>query len=131
MKMPENASAQSAKALVVNAVTELFIGGDASALDRYWAEDYIQHNPRVPSGRDALKGLLGNMPPDFSYEMGMVIAGDDTVAIHGRYTGFGPKPMIAVDIYRVADGKIAEHWDVLQEEVSETASGNPMFAPAR
>lgn len=50
--------------------------------------------------------------------------------IHGRYTGFGPKPIIAVDIFRVAEGKLAEHWDVLQEEVpaEATASGRPMFA---
>jgi len=49
--------------------------------------------------------------------------------VHGRYVGFGPKPMIAVDIFRVANGKVAEHWDVLQEEVPEstTASGNPML----
>jgi hypothetical protein len=36
--------------------------------------------------------------------------------IHGRYTGWGPKPMVAVDIFRVIEGKLAEHWDVLQEE---------------
>jgi predicted SnoaL-like aldol condensation-catalyzing enzyme len=49
--------------------------------------------------------------------------------VHGRYVGWGPKPMIAVDIFRVANGKLAEHWDVMQEEVeaSATASGNPMF----
>jgi len=47
-----------------------------------------------------------------------------------RYTGWGPKPMIAVDIFRVTDGKVAEHWGVMQEEVpaAQTASGNPMFS---
>ena len=44
--------------------------------------------------------------PNFTYEMGMGIGEDDTVAIHGRNTGFGPTPMIAVDNYRVEDGKI-------------------------
>jgi predicted SnoaL-like aldol condensation-catalyzing enzyme len=59
----------------------------------------------------------------------MAVAEGDLVMVHGRYIGFGPKPMIAVDIFRVANGKLAEHWDVLQEEVtaSATASGNPMF----
>ena len=49
--------------------------------------------------------------------------------VHGRYTGWGPKPMIAVDIFRVENGKVVEHWDVMQEEVpaSHTASGNAMF----
>jgi predicted SnoaL-like aldol condensation-catalyzing enzyme len=59
----------------------------------------------------------------------MVIAEDDMVAIHGRYTGIAPTPLIVVDIFRVEDGKIAEHWDVLQAEVLETASGLPMFEP--
>jgi predicted SnoaL-like aldol condensation-catalyzing enzyme len=49
--------------------------------------------------------------------------------IHGRYTGWGPKPLVAVDIFRVADGKVVEHWDVMQEEVpaAKTANGNGMF----
>jgi predicted SnoaL-like aldol condensation-catalyzing enzyme len=60
----------------------------------------------------------------------MIVAEGDLVMIHGRYTGWGPKPMVAVDIFRVVDGKLVEHWDVLQEEVpaSATASGNPMFS---
>jgi predicted SnoaL-like aldol condensation-catalyzing enzyme len=49
--------------------------------------------------------------------------------IHGRYMGIGPKPMIAVDIFRIVEGKTAEHWDVLQEEVTATVSGNSMFDP--
>jgi predicted SnoaL-like aldol condensation-catalyzing enzyme len=61
----------------------------------------------------------------------MAVAEGDLVMVHGRYIGWGPKPMIAVDIFRLADGKVAEHWDVMQEETpaSVTVSGNPMFAP--
>ena len=57
------------------------------------------------------------------------MADGDYVSIHGRYTGSGPKPMIAVDIFRVANGKIDEHWDVMQEEVpaAQSANGNSMF----
>ena len=49
--------------------------------------------------------------------------------VHGRYTGFGPKPLVAVDISRLKDGKLVEHWDVAQGEVpaDQTKSGNPMF----
>jgi predicted SnoaL-like aldol condensation-catalyzing enzyme len=59
----------------------------------------------------------------------MIVAEADVVMIHGRYTGWAPKPMVAVDIFRVLDGKLVEHWDVLQEEVpaASTANGNPMF----
>ena len=66
---------------------------------------------------------------DFKYEPGLVMADGDYVSVHGRYTGWGPKPMIAVDVFRVANGRIAEHWDVLQEEVpaAQSANGNSMF----
>lgn len=72
------------------------------------------------------------MPDTFQYEPGMAVAEGDLVMVHGRYTGWGPKPMVAVDIFRIADGRVVEHWDVMQEEVptSETASGNPMFGPS-
>jgi len=116
------------KELVIKAVTEVFINGDATALDRYWSENYVQHNPQIPNGREALKQMIsggGNM----KYEMGLVVADGDFVMVHARITGFGPKPLIAVDIFRVKEGKLVEHWDVLQEEVpaENTASKNSMF----
>ena len=79
----------------------------------------------------AIKALLAKLPSDFRYEPGLVVAEGDYVTIHGRYFGWGPKPMVAVDIFRVANGKIAEHWDVMQEEVpvEKTVNGNPMFTP--
>jgi predicted SnoaL-like aldol condensation-catalyzing enzyme len=116
------------KELVIKALTELFINGDATALDRYWSENYIQHNPQIPNGREAVKQLMsgaGNM----KYEMGLVVADGDFVMVHARITGLGPKPLIGVDIFRVIEKKLVEHWDVLQEEVpaENTASENPMF----
>jgi len=49
--------------------------------------------------------------------------------VHGRYTGWGPKPMVAVDIFRIENGKVVEHWDVMQEEVpaDQSANGHAMF----
>ncbi len=63
------------------------------------------------------------------YKEGFLVSEGDLVMVHGRYTGIDPKPMIAVDIFRIVEGKIAEHWDVLQEEVAATVSGNSMFDP--
>jgi len=113
---------------VKTALTEAFINKDVTALDRYWSDHYIQHNPMIGNGREALKGLL-TMMPGLTYDMGLVTGSGDFVMVHGRFTGFGPKPMIAVDIFRIEDGKLAEHWDVLQEEVpaEQTVSKNPMF----
>jgi predicted SnoaL-like aldol condensation-catalyzing enzyme len=127
--MTTSNSTEANKALVLAGIKGVFIDRDPSAVDRLFSADYRQHNPQIPNGPAAIKALLGNLSRDFKYEPGLVMADGDYVSIHGRYTGWGPKPMIAVDIFRVANGKIAEHWDVLQEEVlaAQSANGNSMF----
>lgn len=119
------------KLLVTNAMTALFIRQDAEAVRQYWGDTYLQHNPNFPDGPDTVLNMPGNLPDDFKYEMGAVLADDDLVIVRGRYTGFGPQPLIGADMYRVEDGKIIEHWDILQPEVAveDTASGRPMFEP--
>ena len=117
------------KELVMRAITEAFVNMDTTAIDKYWSDRYIQHNPQLGNGREALKQLFGLVGPNFKYEIGLIVADGDSVMVHGRYTDFGPKPLVAVDIFRVKDGKLAEHWDVLQEEVpaENTANKNAMF----
>jgi len=115
------------KALVVKALNELFVNRDFSALDRYWSTDYIQHDPQAPNGTGGLRSLVEGFGESFKFDMGMVVAEGDLVVVHARYEGTDPT-LIAAEIYRIEDGKIAEHWDVLQAEVTDTASGNPMFS---
>jgi predicted SnoaL-like aldol condensation-catalyzing enzyme len=117
------------KRIVKAVLTGAFVQRDPSVTDRYFAKDYIQHNPTIPNGREVIAGMISGLGEDFSYELGMVVAEGDLVMAHGRYVGWGPKPMVAVDIFRVAEGKVAEHWDVMQEEtpVAQTANGNAMF----
>jgi hypothetical protein len=88
---------------------------------------FVDRDPGVVARLDSSLGK------DFSYEPGMAVADGDLVMVHGRYVGWGPKPMVAVDIFRVVNGKVTEHWDVMQEEVpaEKTASGNPMFSRPR
>ena len=119
----------SNKELVVTACTAAFINRDISAVDKYWSVDYIQHNPQVGNGLEGLKKVLSVLPKEFKYEMSLIAENGEFVMVHGRATAWGPKPLIVVDIFRVKDGKIAEHWDVMQEEVAaeNTASKNPMF----
>jgi predicted SnoaL-like aldol condensation-catalyzing enzyme len=128
--MNPSSTAAANKALVSKVMDAVFVRRDSSVVERHFAKDYAQHNPSFANGRDAIPGLIGQLPAGFRYEAGMIVAEGDLVMIHGRYTGWGPKPMVAVDIFRVVDGKLVEHWDVLQEEVptSATASGNPMFS---
>lgn len=122
---------QRNKALVLEAMTSLFQRRDTSAVERLYAEDYIQHNPTMPQGRDALQAIVSQLPEHVYYEPGLVVAGDNLVAIHGRIRGWAEEPLIAIDIFRIEDGKLAEHWDVLQSEVASKAadSGIAMFDP--
>ena len=117
------------KALVLAGIKGVFIDRDPTVLDRLFSDNYRQHNPQIPNGAAAIKALLGKLAADFKYEQGLVVAEGDFVTIHGRYFGWGPKPMIAVDIFRVAEGRIAEHWDVMQEEVpaAQSANGNSIL----
>ena len=119
----------SNKALVIEVLQTVFVERDTSIVSTHFSNNYIQHNPLIPNVSESIPPMVAALPAEFRYEMGIVVAEGDLVMVHGRYTGWGPNPMIAVDIFRVADGKLAEHWDVMQEEVpaSATASGNPMF----
>src|SRR5258707_10545934 len=129
--MTPSSQAEANKALVLAAITGVFVDRDPTVLDRLFSPNYRQHNPQIPNGPAAIKALMGSLTKDFTYQPGFVVAEGDLVMVHGRYVGWGPKPMVAVDIFRVVDGKLVEHWDVMQEEVpaSATASGNPMFSP--
>jgi predicted SnoaL-like aldol condensation-catalyzing enzyme len=122
----------SNKEIVLAVLKGAFIDRDPGVVEKFFASTYTQHNPAIPNGPDPIPGLIAGLSKDFSYEPGMAVAEGELVMVHGRYVGWGPKPMIAVDIFRVANGKVAEHWDVMQEEVpaSATASGNPMFSSA-
>jgi predicted SnoaL-like aldol condensation-catalyzing enzyme len=122
---------QRNKALVLEAMTSLFQRHDASAVERLYAPDYIQHNPGIPQGRDALQALVAGMSKAVHYEPGLVVAEGDLVAIHGRIRGWADKPLVVVDLFRIEGGRLAEHWDVLQDEVPVTraSGGIPMFDP--
>lgn len=119
------------KALVLEAMTSLFQRHDASAVERLYAPHYIQHNPHIPQGRDALQALVANLSQAVYYEPGVIVAEGDFVAIHGRIRGWADAPQVVVDLFRIEGGKLAEHWDVLQNEVPAMAAlgGASMFDP--
>lgn len=122
---------QHNKSLVLEAMTALFQRHETSAVERLYAVNYIQHNPVIPQGRDALKALVADLSQDVYYEPGLMVAEGDFVAIHGRIRGWAEVPQVVVDIFRIEAGKLAEHWDVLQNEVPLMAElgGISMFGP--
>jgi len=124
--------ASQRKAIVVEALTKAYAERDFSALERYFSPGYIQHNPLIPPKRDGLRNYIAALPPERTYEVGMVFADGDFVIVHGRYSGGSErKTLVAADIFRFENDVVVEHWDVLQEEVpvTRTVSGNAMFDP--
>ena len=118
------------KALVLEAFDILFNKRDYVAAERYWSPKYIQHSAHIAPGREGLFNLIKSIPPTLKYEPGMSVADGDLVMLHGRFSGFGaPTNWIVVDILRIADGVLAEHWDVIQDEATreQSKSGMPMF----
>jgi predicted SnoaL-like aldol condensation-catalyzing enzyme len=118
------------KTLVLAAFDAAFNQRDTQAFERYWSPDYVQHSAHIPPGRDGLAGLIASMPADMKYEHQLAVANGEYVMIHGRFSNIGlPKAWVVVDIVRVADGRLAEHWDVIQDEATEaeSKSGQPMF----
>ena len=121
---------QANKALVLEAFDTLFNKRDYKAAERYWSAKYIQHSAHIKPGRDGLFDLIRSSPATLRYEPGTIVAEGDYVIVHGRFSNTGrPKNWIAADVVRVADGLLAEHWDVLQDEATEaeSQSGLPMF----
>jgi predicted SnoaL-like aldol condensation-catalyzing enzyme len=118
------------KALVLEAFDTLFNKRDYAAAERFWSSDYIQHSAHIAPGRDGLFNLIRSVPATLRYEPGIILADKDFVIAHGRFSGMGrPRNWIAADVVRIVDGKLAEHWDVLQDEATqaESVSGLPMF----
>ncbi len=118
------------KALVLEAFDTLFNKRDYGAAERYWSPHYIQHSAHIEPGRDGLFNLIKSIPPTLKYASGTIMAENDLVIVHGRFSGIGlPVNWITADIVRIKDGILVEHWDVIQDEATRKSSksGLPMF----
>jgi len=108
----------------------LFNRKDFVAAEKFWSPNYIQHSAHIPPGRDGLFGLIKSVPPEMRYENSLIMAEGDKLMLHGRFSGLGlPANWIAADIVRLQDGMLIEHWDVIEDEVTQeqSKSGLPMF----
>jgi steroid delta-isomerase-like uncharacterized protein len=115
------------KKLVETLCMTVFHKHDFSCLDEIMRDDYIQHNEDTPQGKAGFKQFFEQMfkaMPDFNYTIKKIIAEGDTVMMYstttathlGEWLGNPPTGnklnFDVVDIFRIENGKIAEHWDV-------------------
>ncbi|MFH1114157.1 MAG: ester cyclase [Pseudomonadota bacterium] len=125
--MKEN-SAETNKTVISAFAESVFVNKDFSAVDRYMLPDYIQHNPLVKQGAGGFREFFSNWfdsVPDWQCTVKKIVSEGDEVWVYGTYAGTLQKDWLgitasgqkysidAVDIFRIEDGKLAEHWDVL------------------
>ena len=121
---------QRNKAFVLEAFETLFNRKDFVAAEKFWSPNYIQHSAHIPPGRDGLFGLVKSTPPELKHENSLIMAECDMLMLDGRFSGIClPANWIVVDIVRIENGLLAEHWDVIQDEATEEQSKSkaPMF----
>ena len=119
---------QDPKAILGALGESVFAKKDFSRLGEIMREDYIQHNPVVAQGLNGFRDFFDawfKASPDFRYELKKVVAEADMVWAYGTYSGTHGGPWLgipatnrsytfdAVDIFRIEEGKLAEHWDVM------------------
>ena len=118
------------KQIVTTAYQRIFGDLDVSAVDKYMSKNFIQHNPTTPDGPEGVKQLVQMLVsqgvPKQAVEFKHVIADGDIVIVHSRYEMSG-KEWRFIDIYRVENGKLAEHWDAMMQMPDTRANGNPLF----
>jgi predicted SnoaL-like aldol condensation-catalyzing enzyme len=118
------------KQLATTAYQRIFGDLNIMAVDEYMSKDFIQHNPTIADGPEGVKALLQMLAsqgvPKQEISFKHVAAEKDIVFLHSRYEMSG-KEWRFIDIYRIENDKLVEHWDAMMPMPDEQANHNPMF----
>ena len=117
--------------LVANMYERVLKPLDSSRVDEFFARDYVQHNPLAATGAQGLKDFLdwarARAPAAEHRVKRLFVDGDYVIAHVHVIINPGDLGNAVVDIFRIAQGRIAEHWDVAQEVPAKSANTNGMF----
>lgn len=115
------------KTIAEKAQAAFFREYSEEGIRKYFREDYIQHNPHVPTGIEPVIGFLPVLKEaQTSYTTHRLLQDGDFIIFHNSYhnaEAFGANEVVAFDIWRMEDGMVAEHWDAITARVKDTASG--------
>lgn len=118
------------KQIATAAYQRIFGDLDITAIDDYVSKDFIQHNPTIADGPEGVKALVQMLSSQGVSKQKIVfkhiIAEDDIVVLHSRYEMAG-KEWRFIDIYRIENNKLAEHWDAMMQMPDKRANNNLMF----
>lgn len=121
---------QADKEIVVEAYQRTFGDLDVDAIDKFFSKDFKQHNPTIADGPEGVKALVRMLSSQGvakqQIEFKHVVAEGDVVILHSRYEMAGAEWRF-IDIYRVENGQLAEHWDAMMQMPEVRANTNPMF----
>ena len=114
------------KELVLEFIDKIFNAHDLSRLDDFMKDDYMQHSVEVSDGKE---GFVKFCESFFKLEPYMEVkdifeSGNDKVAVFFKCSFKGGHAAKVVDIYRMEDGKLAEHWDVVQHLTEDDTINN-------
>jgi predicted SnoaL-like aldol condensation-catalyzing enzyme len=127
----EDARLEANKKNVVEFYEKAINQKDFDAAAKYFGPRYIQHNPSAPDGIEGFKTFLAFLRekfPNSRSEIKRVLADGDYVILHVHAVREpGTRGAAIVDIFRLENGKIVEHWDVRQEIPEKAANTNGMF----
>ena len=110
------------------AMIEIFRNRDSTAIDRFFSDQFVQHDPNVGDGLPGLRAFVKKVAdsPKSDVTIYRTVVDGDIVMLHSKYEGWPgfSGPVIAFDLFRFKDGKIVEHWGGQAPEAAPNLSGH-------
>jgi predicted SnoaL-like aldol condensation-catalyzing enzyme len=129
--LPAHADPEANKKAVLDFYDKALNQKDFDAASKYFGARYIQHNPGAPDGIEGFKAFIAmrkEKTPNAKSEIKRAFAEGDYVILHVHGVREpGERGVAIMDIFRLENGKIVEHWDVVQPIPEKTANNNGMF----